>query len=141
MKIKSSHRRVAAADHGHLLALEEGAVADAAGGHATARELHLARDAEPSRLAPHGENDALRGVLLIPMKTRCTPPSLSSTQSASSVTNQVPKRSAWARNSFIISGPMVLGVAGMVLDVGGVLKLPAPLQPSITSGSRLARDA
>ena len=42
-----------------------------------------------------------------PRKTFWTPPSLSSTRSTSSVTKRVPKRSAWARNWLIISGPMI----------------------------------
>ena len=42
-----------------------------------------------------------------PRKTRWTPPSESSTRSASSVTKRVPNFSAWARNWFIISGPMI----------------------------------
>ena len=42
-----------------------------------------------------------------PRKTFCTPPSVSSTRSTSSVTKRVPKRSAWARNWLIISGPMI----------------------------------
>ena len=42
-----------------------------------------------------------------PRKTFWTPPSESSTRSTSSVTKRVPKRSAWARNWLIISGPMI----------------------------------
>ena len=59
------HRRVAAADHDHVLALEEGAVADAAGGDAAAGELDLARDAEPPRLGAHREDHGLGQVLLV----------------------------------------------------------------------------
>ena len=42
--------RAGALDHDHVLALEEGAVADAARGHALAGELELAGDSEPARL-------------------------------------------------------------------------------------------
>ena len=56
------HRRVAAADHRDVLALEEGAVADAAGGDAAAAELDLAGDAEPLGLRAHREDHGLGAV-------------------------------------------------------------------------------
>src|SRR5690349_13319061 len=59
------HRRVAAADHSHVLALEEGSVADAAGRDPAAAQLDLARDAEALGLGAHGEDHGpgLVGVL------------------------------------------------------------------------------
>ena len=59
------HRGVAAADHRDVLALEEGAVADAAGGDAPAAELHLAGDAEALGLGAHREDDAAGAVLVV----------------------------------------------------------------------------
>src|SRR4029079_13310831 len=50
------HRGVPAADHGDVLALEEGSVADAAGGDAATAELHLTRAPEPLRLGAHRED-------------------------------------------------------------------------------------
>ena len=63
----------------------------------------------PSRRgsAPIARISAFAAYSSSPMKTRCRPPSESSTRSASSVMNRVPNFSAWARNSFIISGPMI----------------------------------
>ena len=43
-------------DHDHVLALEEGAVADSAGGDTGPRELELTGDAEPLRLGAHRED-------------------------------------------------------------------------------------
>ena len=57
--------------------------------------------------APIDKMMALATYSSSPMKTRWTPPSESSIRSASSVMNRVPNFSAWARNSFIISGPMI----------------------------------
>ena len=59
------HRRVAAADHDDLPVLEEGAVADAAGGDAAPAKLYLAGDAEPARLRPHRQDHRLGPVLLV----------------------------------------------------------------------------
>jgi hypothetical protein len=63
----------------------------------------------PSRRgsAPIARISALPACSSSPRNTRWSSPSDSSTRSASSVMKRVPNRSAWARNWFIISGPMI----------------------------------
>ena len=63
----------------------------------------------PSRFgsAPIARITVLARCSSSPRKTFWMPPSESSTRSTSSVTKRVPKRSAWARNWLIISGPMI----------------------------------
>src|SRR6202171_6742897 len=54
-------RGITTSDHGHLLFLEEGAIADGALRDAAALELGLARDAELQRFATRGEETEVGG--------------------------------------------------------------------------------
>ena len=93
-----------------------------------ARELHLARDAEPSRLRAHGENDALRGVLLIADEDALDV--AVGELDPVGVVGDEPGAEALGLGPELVHHLRPhdpLGVAGIVLDVGGVLKLPAPL--------------
>ena len=71
------------------------------------RELQLAGDAEPLGLGAHREDHRLRDVLLVAEEDALDAAVGELDPVASSVMKRVPKRSAWARNSFIISGPMI----------------------------------
>ena len=85
----------------------------------------------PSRFgsAPIARITRLRQVLLLAHPDVMNPPSESSIRVASSVMNRVPKRSAWARKLLHqLRAHDPLGKARVVLDVGRVLKLPAPLE-------------
>ena len=123
------HRRVAAADHDHVLALEEGAVADAAGGDAAAAELDLAGDAEPLRLGAHREDHGLRAVLVV-----ADPDALDAAVGeldAGRVVGDEAGAEALGLGAEVVHHLRAhdpLGEAGVVLDVGGVLQLPAPLE-------------
>ena len=123
------HRRVAAADHDHLLVLEEGPVADAAGGDAAAAELDLARDAEPARLGPHRQDHGLGEVLLVAEEDPL--------DAAVGELDPVDVVGDEARAEALGLGAELvhhlrphdpLGIAGVVLDVGRVLQLAAPLE-------------
>ena len=107
MKIASSIAESPPPTTTHLLALEEGAVADAAGRDPAAAELDLAGDAEPLRLGAHRQDHRLRQVLLVAEEDLLQPAVAELDPVASSVTKRVPKRSAWSRNCCIISGPMI----------------------------------
>ena len=85
----------------------------------------------PSRLgsAPIARITVLATYSSSPTQTCWRPPSESSTRVASSLMKRVPKRSAWSRNFVHHLGPHdPLREAGVVLDVGRVLKLAAPLE-------------
>src|SRR3954466_7454947 len=123
------HRGVATADHRDVLALEEGAVTDSAGGHAAAGELQLARDAEPLRLCAHGEDHAPRAIGVVA--------DLDGVDIAvgqlelRGVVGDEPRPEALGLSAELdhhLRAHDALGVAGIVLDVGRVLKLAAPLE-------------
>src|SRR5436305_895837 len=123
------HRRVAAADHDHLLVFEESPVADAASGDAAAAELHLAGDAEPFRLRPHRQDHGLGPVLLV-AEEDLLDAAVGELDPVDVVADE--------------AGPEALGlgaelghhlrthdpvrIARVVLDLGRVLQLPAPLE-------------
>ena len=75
----------------------------------TPRPASSSSPGSPSRRgsAPIARITLLATCSTSPMKTRCGPPSESSTRSASSVISRAPNFSAWARNWVIISGPMI----------------------------------
>ena len=123
------HRRVAAADHHHVLALEEGAVADAAGRDAAAAELHLAGDAEPPRLRAHREDHRLR---LVARRRRRRPAGCRRRRARRGrVVGDEAGAEALRLGAELVHHLRAhdpLGVAGVVLDVGRVLELAAPLE-------------
>ena len=98
------HGGVAAADDDDLLLAEERGVADGAVGDAAGLEPLLGRKTELPRVAPVAMITASARYSSSPtqMRNGC---SEKSTRVTSSVTNSAPKRSAWRRKSFIISGP------------------------------------
>ena len=65
--------------------------------------MHLVVIPPGARAEPHIHRGYETGIYVLEgrVETRYGP------RLESSVTNRVPKRSAWARNSFIISGPMI----------------------------------
>ena len=123
------HRRVAAADHDHLLAFEEGAVADAAGGDAAAAELHLAGDAEPFRLRPHRQDHGLGAVLLV-AEEDLLDAAVGELDPVDVVGDEAGPEALGlgAELGHHLRPHDPLGVAGVVLDVGRVLQLAAPLE-------------
>ena len=123
------HRRVAAADHDHLLVLEEGAVADAAGGDAAAAELDLAGDAEPARLRPHRQDHGFRQVLLV-AEVDLLDAAVGELDPVDVVGDEAGAEALGlgAELAHHLRAHDPLGVAGVVLDVGRVLQLPAPLE-------------
>ena len=123
------HRRVAAADHGDVLALEEGAVADAAGGDAAAGELGLARDPEPARLGAHREDDRLGDVLVVADEDALVP-AVGELDAVGVVGDEAGAEALGLGAELVhhLRPHDPLGIAGVVLDVGRVLKLPAPLE-------------
>ena len=123
------HRRVAAADHDHLVALEEGAVADAAGGDAAAGELHLAGDAEPFRLRPHRQDHGLGAVLLV-AEEDLLDAAVGELDAVDVVGDEAGPEALGlgAELAHHLRAHDPLGVARVVLDVGRVLQLAAPLE-------------
>src|SRR5918994_803840 len=124
------HRRVATADHDHLLVLEEGAVAHAAGGHPVAAELDLARDTEPLRLSSHGEDHGLCPVLVV-VDPDALEPSVAELDPGRVVGDEagaeVARLLAELGHQLRAHDPPV-GEARVVLDVGGGLELASPLE-------------
>ena len=123
------HRRVAAADHDHLLVFEEGAVADAAGGDAAAAELDLAGDAEPSRLGPHRQDHGLGQVLLV-AEEDLLDAAVGELDPVDVVGDEAGPEALGlgAELAHHLRPHDPLGVARVVLDVGRVLQLAAPLE-------------
>src|SRR6188472_263457 len=123
------HRRVAAADHDHLLVFEEGAVADAAGGDAAAAELDLAGDAEPSRLRPHRQDHRFRQVLLV-AEVDLLHAAVGELDPVDVIADEAGAEALGlgAELGHHLRSHDPLGVAGVVLDVGRVLQLPTPLE-------------
>ena len=103
------HRGVAAADDDRRAVLEERGVAGRAVGHAAAAELLLAGHAELLVLGAHREDHGagLVGLVVDPDGVRLAVGAGLDAWSTLSVMKRVPKRSAWSRNSCIISGPMM----------------------------------
>src|SRR5918994_2647705 len=124
------HRRVPTADHDHLLALEEGTVAHAAGGHPVAAELDLARDTEPLRLRSHGEDHG-PGAVLVVVDPDTLEPSVAELDPGRVVADEpgaeVLRLLAELGHQLRAHDPPV-GEARVVLDVGGVLELAPPLE-------------
>ena len=123
------HRRVAAADHDHVLALEEGAVADAAGRDAVAAELDLARDPEALGLGAHRQDHGLREVLVV------ADPDAVDAAVGELDPGRVVGDEAGAEALGLVAELLhqlrahdPLGEARVVLDVGRVLELAAPLE-------------
>ena len=132
------HRRVAAADDRDVLALEEGAVADAAGGDALAAELQLAGDAEALRLGAHREDDAARAVLVVahPDGLDAAVGELDPGGVVGDEAGAEPLR-LLAELLHQLRAHDPLGESRVVLHVGGVLELPAPLEPLDDQGLEL----
>ena len=127
------HRRVAAADDGHVLAAEERAVAHGAGADALVLELVLAREAEVLGARAGGDDDRLGSVGSLSSSPTQTLNGRfeKSTLCTSSVTISVPWCSACSRKRCISSWPGHLrGEAGVVLDVGGEHQLAAGDEPA-----------
>src|SRR5688572_11819559 len=121
------HRGVAAADHGDVLVPEEGAVADAAGRDALAGELHLTRDSEPLRLRTHREDHCL-GAVDVLADVDLVHVAVAELQ-LGCVVGDEPRAEALgllAEVGHHLRPHLPLGVAGVVLNVGGVLELAAP---------------
>ena len=123
------HRRVAAADHGDVLALEEGAVADAAGRDAEALKLHLAGDAEPLGLGAHGEDHGA-GAVGVLADDDLVDVAVGQLQLGDVVGDEAGAEALRLLAEVIhhLRPHHALGVAGIVLDVGRVLELAAPLE-------------
>ena len=123
------HRRVAAADHDHPVAFEEGAVADPAGGDAAAAELHLAGDAEPFRLRPHRQDHGLGAVLLV-AEEDLLDAAVGELDAVDVVGDEAGPEALGlgAELAHHLRPHDPLGEAGVVLDVGRVLQLTAPLE-------------
>ncbi len=121
--------KIAATDDHDFLALEEGAVADTAGGNAHAAELDLAGQTQSLRFGAHSENHGLGPVLLV-AEEYLLDPTIGELDAIRVVRNESgpkalglgpePGHHLGAENAF--------GEARVVLDVGGVLQLPTPLE-------------
>ena len=124
------HRRVAAADHDHLFALEEGAVADTAGGDAAAAQLHLAGDAEPARLRPHRQDHGLGEVLLVAEEDPVDATVVAELDPVDVIGDEAGAEALRLGAELVhhLRPHDPLGVARVVLDVGRVLQLTAPLE-------------
>ena len=123
------HRRVAAADDDHVLTLEEGSVADAAGRDAASAELSLTGDVDRLRLRAHREDHRLRDVLVV-----ADPDPLEAAVAEldpGRVVGDEPGPEALglgAKAVHQLRAHDPLGEARIVFDVGRVLELPAPLE-------------
>jgi hypothetical protein len=121
------HRRVAAADHDHPLSLEESTVADSAGRDAPADQLR-SPGCQPARLGAHREDHALRSVFLI-----AEPDPLDLAVGKLDAIGVVGDEAG--SEALRLSAELLhhlrphdpSGITGVVLDVGGVLKLSAPV--------------
>ena len=123
------HRRVAAADHHHVLALEEGAVADAAGRNAASAELDLARDAEPLGLGAHREDHGL-GAVGVLADLDGVDAAIAQLELARVVGDEAGAEALGLGAELVhhLRPHHALVIARVVLDVGGVLELAAPLE-------------
>ena len=123
------HGRVAAADDDDLLALEEGAVADAAGGDAAAGKLHLTGEAEAARLGAHREDDRLGDVLLV-AKEDLLEAAVGELDPVRVVGDEARAEALGLGAELVhhLRAHDPVGIARVVLDVGRVLKLTAPLE-------------
>ena len=123
------HRRVAAADHGDVLVLEEGAVADSAGGDAAAAELHLAGDAEPLGLRPHGEDHG-PGAVDVLADLDGVDVAVGQLDLGGVVGDEAGAEALGLGPELVhhLRPHDALGIARVVLDVGRVLELAAPLE-------------
>ena len=132
------HRRVAAADHGDVLALEEGAVADTAGGDAAAAELQLAGDAEPLGLRPHREDHGL-GPVGVLADLDGVDAAVGQLDLGGVVGDEAGAEALGLGAELVhhLRPHDALGVARVVLDVGGVLELAAPLEALDDQGLEL----
>src|SRR5512143_1958091 len=132
------HRRVTAADHGDVLALEEGAITDPAGGDTAAAELDFPRDAEALGLGAHREDHGLGlvGVLADPDGLDAPVGQLH----FGGVIGDETGAEALGLGAELVHHLRphhTLWIAGVVLDVGGVLQLPAPLKALDDQGLEL----
>ena len=111
------------------LALEEGAVADPAGGDAAAAQLHLAGDAEPARLGPHRQDHGLCEVLLV-AEEDLLDAAVGELDPVDVVGHEAGPEALGlgAKLAHHLRPHDPLGIAGVVLDVGRVLQLAAPLE-------------
>src|SRR5262249_45260715 len=98
-------------------------------GHAAAAELHLAGDAEPFRLRPHRQDHRFRAVLLV-AEEDFLDAAVGELDAVDVVADEAGPEalglSAELAHHLCAHDP--LGVARVVLDVGGVLQLAAPLE-------------
>src|SRR4051794_16692530 len=123
------HGRVAAADDGDVLALEEGAVADTAGRDAAAAELDLPGDAEPLGLRPHREDHRLGAIGLL-ADLDDVDAAVRELDLGGVVRDEARAETLGLSAELVhhLRAHHALRVARIVLDVRGVLKLPAPLE-------------
>ena len=124
------HRRVAAADHGDVLAAEEEPVAGGAGGHAEARQLPLARDAEPARLGAGRDHHGVAEIGVARIAHGAERPR-GEVHARHHVLHHLGADMARLGAELLHEpGPLHrLGEARVVLHIGGDGELPARLQP------------
>src|SRR4051812_15557581 len=123
------HRRVAAAEDEHILALEEGAVADTTGGDAAAGELDLTGDVEAPWLCAHCQDHALRLVDLI-TDVDLLRASVGELHAIDVIGHEAGSEALRLGTELVhhLRPHDAFGVAGVVLDVGRVLQLAAPTE-------------
>ncbi len=121
-------RGVAAAEHGHLLALVEEAVAGGAGRYAVPLELLLRRQAEPARLGAGGDDQRIAGVDVAGVALQPERPARQ--VHAGDVVHDELGADVRRLRLHLLHQPGALddlGEARIVLDVGGDGHLPARL--------------